>query len=131
MVRRYKRKMRGLALGGIIGRIGAEVAKRGGARAVAKAGAAQIARDQGKVQAQKGLFRGIQAIQDRNIAKIAAGRVAFVDDYTSRMNAARDRGDMREYMRLWRESDKARDAGRNPMRGVRKGGFIYNSNLQW
>lgn len=120
-------KMKGMALGGVAGafaRIGREVAARGGARQLAIAGAKKIGTDQAKVQAQRGIFGGVQAIQDRNIAKIAKKRILFRDDYSNLMDAARDRGDMKEYFRLARLADAARDRGQNPIRRGGKKGMI-------
>ena len=122
--------MKGMFWGGvasIVGRGSALVAKHGGAKAVAGMAAKKIAIDQAKVQGQRGVFSGIQAIQDRNIAKIAKKRILFRDDYSDMMDAARDRGDMKAYFRYGRLADQARDRGTNPIRrGAHKGGVVKN-----
>ena len=126
-------EMKGMSLGGvagILGRIGGEVAKRGGYRAVATMGAKKIAGDQAKVQGQRGVFGAIQGIQDRNIAKIAKKRILFRDDYSDLMDQARDRGDMKAYFRYARLADQARDRGTNPIRrGAFMGGVIKRKNM--
>jgi len=118
---------KGMALGGIaglLGRVGSEVAKRGGARAVATMGAKKIAKDQAMVQGQRGVHGFFQGIQDRNIAKIAKKRILFRDDYSNMMDAARDRGDMKAYFRYARLADQARDRGTNPIRRGGRAGMV-------
>jgi hypothetical protein len=128
-----RRKFKGAFWGALVGRVGGELAKRGGLRVVATEGAKKIARDQAEVQARKGVFKGVQAIQDRNIARITQHIKPVRDSYTTRMNRARDNRDMKEYFRLAREADRVRDAGGNPWQGAKRGGKVkkYSNALNW
>lgn len=139
MVKKKNRPIRNIMRGsmfwgGLVARVGGEIAKRGGARVVAGQLAKKVARDQAEIQAKRGVFAGVEGLVKKRRAQIQAGRPAFVDDYTTLMNRARDRRDMKEYFRLARLADAERAAGRNPVRGVRRGGVVgrqYNNNLQW